>query len=39
MIRWMDRHGWPAWWFILGVLAVAVVLMWFEVKNLDDRDS
>lgn len=37
-VRWMARHGWPAWWLILALMLVATVLMYFEVKKLDDRD-
>lgn len=39
IVRWMAKHDWPAWWFIMTLLLVAVVLMYFDVKKMDDRDT
>jgi predicted PurR-regulated permease PerM len=36
-IRWMDRHGWPAWWFIMALLGVAAVLIYLDVRRMDDE--
>lgn len=35
-VRWMTRHGWPAWWLLLALMLALVILMYFDVKKMDD---